>query len=122
MRIYAKTHQGIHTRHCRAEIFTEKIKKLTHLHKTVLIGERSGDTVNRYLLEWGGRYVNYDQTLCTPNSKGMTPDLVNEDWFVQPKLIIVRTGEQFKTCVDRDRLYLSNNLFSYFYINKLRIA
>ena len=44
----------------------------------------------------------------------MTPDLVNPAWFTQPKLVIVRTGEQFTTAIDREHLYLSNNLFSSF--------
>ena len=44
----------------------------------------------------------------------MTPDLVNAAWFTQPKLIIVRTGEQFTTAIDREHFYLSNNLFSSF--------
>ena len=51
----------------------------------------------------------------------MKPDLVSEHWFTQPKLIIVRTGEQFKTCVDRSNYYLSNNLFSSFYVDKLAV-
>jgi len=121
--IYEKvceTHEGIHTRLRRADIFPKQVEKLTALHKLVLISERSGDIVNRYFLECGGRYVNYDQTLCTPNSKNMTPDLVSEKWFTQPKLIIVRTGEQFRTCVDRSNHYLSNNLFSSFYVDKSR--
>jgi hypothetical protein len=116
-----ETHEGIHTRHRRADIFPEVIVKFTQMHKPALIGQRSGDIVERYLLDWGGRYVNYNQKLATPNKKGMKPDLVNESWFNQPKLIIVRTGEQFKTCVDRDNFYLSNNLFSSFYSMKERL-
>lgn len=110
-----KIHEGIHTRHRRADIFPENVQLLTPLHHPVLIGERSGDIVDRYFIEWGGRYVNYDASLCTPNEKGMTPDLVNPDWFERTKLVIVRTGEIFGTALDYERFYLSNNLFSAFY-------
>ena len=109
-----ETHEGIHTRHKRTELFPESVDVLTPLHKPLLIGEKSGDIIEPYYIQWNGRYVNYDPALCTPNSKGMTPDLVNAAWFTQPKLVIVRTGEQFTTAIDRDHLYLSNNLFSSF--------
>ena len=109
-----ETHEGIHTRHKRTELFPESVDVLTPLHKPLLIGEKSGDIIEPYYIQWNGRYVNYDPALCTPNNKGMTPDLVNAAWFTQPKLVIVRTGEQFTTAIDRDHLYLSNNLFSSF--------
>ena len=109
-----ETHEGIHTRHKRAELFPESVDVLTPLHKPLLIGEKSGDIIEPYYIQWNSRYVNYDPALCTPNSKGMAPDLVNAAWFTQPKLVIVRTGEQFTTAIDRDHFYLSNNLFSSF--------
>jgi hypothetical protein len=109
-----ESHEGIHTRHRRDDIFPEHVDVLTSLHKPLLLGEKSGDIIDRHFIEWNGRYVNYDQSLCTPNDKGMTPDLVNESWFTQTKLVIVRTGEQFKTAIDYDHFYLSNNLFSSF--------
>ena len=109
-----ETHEGIHTRHKRNELFPESVDVVTPLHKPLLIGEKSGDVIEPYYIQWNGRYVNYDSALCTPNSKGMKPDLVNAAWFTQPKLVIVRTGEQFTTAIDRDQLYLSNNLFSSF--------
>ena len=109
-----ETHEGIHTRHKRTELFPESVDVLTPLHKPLLIGEKSGDIIEPYYIQWNGRYVNYDPALCTPNSRGMTPDLVNAAWFTQPKLVIVRTGEQFTTAIDRDHFYLSNNLFSSF--------
>ena len=109
-----ETHEGIHTRHKRTELFPESVDVLTPLHKPLLIGEKSGDIIEPYYIRWNGRYVNYDPALCTPNSRGMTPDLVNAAWFTQPKLVIVRTGEQFTTAIDRDHFYLSNNLFSSF--------
>ena len=113
-RFICETHEGIHTRHKRTELFPESVDDLTPLHKPLLIGEKSGDIIEPYYIQWNGRYVNYDPTLCTPNNKGMTPDLVNPAWFTQPKLVIVRTGEQFTTAIDREHLYLSNNLFSLF--------
>ncbi len=109
-----ETHEGIHTRHKRTELFPESVDVLTPLHKPLLIGEKSGDIIEPYYIQWNGRYVNYDPSLCTLNSRGMTPDLVNAAWFTQPKLVIVRTGEQFTTAIDRDHFYLSNNLFSSF--------
>ena len=109
-----ETHEGIHTRHRRTELFPESVDVLTPLHKPLLIGEKSGDIIEPYYIQWNGRYVNYDPALCTPNSRGMTPDLVNAAWFTQPKLVIVRTGERFTTAIDRDHFYLSNNLFSSF--------
>ena len=109
-----ETHEGIHTRHKRTELFPESVDILTPLHKPLLIGEKSGDIIEPYYIQWNGRYVNYDPVLCTPNSKGMAPDLVNAAWFTQPKLVIVRTGEQFTTAIDRSYFYLSNNLFSSF--------
>ena len=109
-----ETHEGIHTRHKRTELFPESVGVLTPLHKPLLIGEKSGDIIEPYYIQWNGRYVNYDSALCTPNNRGMTPDLVNAAWFTQPKLVIVRTGEQFTTAIDRDHFYLSNNLFSSF--------
>ena len=109
-----ETHEGIHTRHKRAELFPESVDVLTSLHKPLLIGEKSGDVIEPYYIHWNGRYVNYDPTICTPNSKGMTPDLVHPTWFTRSKLIIVRTGEQFTTAIDREKYYLSNNLFSSF--------
>ena len=109
-----ETHEGIHTRHKRAELFPESVDVLTPLHKPLLIGEKSGDVIEPYYIQWNGRYVNYDPTICTSNSRGMTPDLVHATWFTQPKLVIVRTGEQFTTAIDREQFYLSNNLFSSF--------
>lgn len=109
-----ETHEGIHTRHKRSELFPETIEQLTPFHKPLLIGEKSGDIIEPYYIEWNGRYVNYNQELCTPNEKGMTPDLVNTEWFTQTKLVIVRTGEQFTTAIDYNHFYLSNNLFSSF--------
>ena len=109
-----ETHEGIHTRHRRTELFPESVSVLTPLHKPLLIGEKSGDIIEPYYIQWNGRYVNYDPALCTPNSRGMAPDLVNAAWFTQPKLVIVRTGERFTTAIDRDHFYLSNNLFSSF--------
>jgi type I restriction-modification system DNA methylase subunit len=110
-----ETHEGIHTRHKRAELFPQTVDILTPLHKPLLIGEKSGDVIEPYHIEWNNRYVNYDPNLCTPNDKGMTPDLVKPEWFTQTKLIIVRTGEKFTTTIDYNHFYLSNNLFSSFY-------
>ena len=110
-----EAHEGIHTRHKRTELFPEKVDVITQLHKPILIGEKSGDTIEPYYIEWNGRYVNYDPGLCTPNKSGMTPDLVNPSWFTQTKLVIVRTGEEFTTAIDYKNFYLSNNLFSSFY-------
>ena len=116
-----ETHEGIHTRHRRAELFPESVDVLTPLHKPLLIGEKSGDIIEPYYIQWNGRYVNYDPAFCTPNSKGMTPDLVNAAWFTQPKLVIVRTGERFTTAIDREHFYLSNNLFSSFLSQKFEL-
>ena len=109
-----ETHEGIHTRHRRAELFPESIDVLTPSHRPLLIGEKSGDIIEPYYIQWNGRYVNYDPELCIPNNRGMRPDLVTPTWFTQPKLVVVRTGEQFTTAIDRDYFYLSNNLFSSF--------
>ena len=38
-----ETHEGIHTRHRRSDIFPECAQSLLRCHKPVLIGERSGD-------------------------------------------------------------------------------
>ncbi|MBW1691620.1 MAG: hypothetical protein JRJ70_12890 [Deltaproteobacteria bacterium] len=113
LRNICETHEGIHTGNIREKLFIDRNKVLkdkSPKYKKLIIGASHGDFISRYHLFWNGAYVNYDQSIIDKNGKEYA-SLREERIFLEPKLFIVRTGDEFFSVYDGQQFYASNNLF-----------
>jgi type I restriction-modification system DNA methylase subunit len=108
-----EAHEGIHTGNIREKLFIDSQKPSNGKgirYKKLIIGSSHGDIVSRYFLFWNGAYVNYDPKVIDKD-KGEYASLREERIFLEPKLFIVRTGDEFYVVFDKESFYASNNLF-----------
>jgi len=113
LRNICETHEGIHTGNIREKLFIDcnrVLKDKGPKYKKLIIGASHGDIISRYFLFWNGAYVNYDPSIIDKNGKEYA-SLREERIFLEPKLFIVRTGNEFFAVYDGQQFYASNNLF-----------
>lgn len=107
-----ESHEGIHTGNVRHKLFFyhDDAKPATPHLKRLVIGSSHGDLVGRYALDWAGSLVNYDPSVVKVEN-GEYASLREERIFLEPKLFVVRTGDDFFVVLDKVQFYASNNLF-----------
>jgi hypothetical protein len=113
LRNICETHEGIHTGNIRENLFIDcdrVSKDKGPKYKKLIIGTSHGDIIGRYYLFWNGAYVNYDPSIIDKNGKEYA-SLREERIFLEHKLFIVRTGDEFFAVYDGQQFYASNNLF-----------
>lgn len=104
-------HEGIHSGNIRGKLFIKnKINEKCH---KLIFGR---DEMNRYYLNWGGMWVNYDKNMIGKN-EGEYAGLGKEEHFIKPKILIRRTGDRVLATSDEQGYFASNNLFV-FLLNK----
>jgi hypothetical protein len=105
---FLQCHEGIHTGNAR-DILFKKDKENEHC-KPLFYGGGAGDIINNYMSFGSGWYVDYRKSLIDKrNSKYAS--LRDERIFKFPKIYITRTGNPFKSFLDKET-YASNNFFS----------
>ena len=106
-----ESHEGIHSGNVRKRLFIPPgVTPVGPSIKPLVMGSSYGDIVGRYVLARSGWHVDYSPGIIDPD-KGEYASLREERIFVSPKLLAVRTGDALGLVLDRDHLYVSNNLF-----------
>ena len=100
-----EAHEGIHSGNIRAKLFVDE--QTNRFCKKMIFGR---DEIGRYLLQWGGRWVNYHEGIIN-RSKNEYANLANPRYFESPKVFVRRTGDFVMAVPDFSGLYASNNLF-----------
>jgi hypothetical protein len=102
---FTETHEGIHTGNIREKLFVD-----THQNeysKPLIFGR---EEVDRYSLNWQGRFVQYNPDLIDRDA-GEYASLREERIFLAPKIFVRRTGDRILATLDEQQFYASNNLF-----------
>jgi len=102
---FVEPHEGIHSGNIRHKLFLDKKKNKNC--KKLIFGK---DEVQRYYLEWDGKWVNYSKDVIDKKKKEYA-GLGKKEYFEIPKLVIRRTGDYILANVDYDNYYFSNNVF-----------
>jgi len=106
-------HEGIHSGNIRDKLFlneptTANCKKLLF----------KGPEVNRYYKKWEGKYVNYNKKIINKDKKEYA-NLGKEEYFINDKILLRRTGDKLIAILDKENYFASNNFFVlYFYNDK----
>jgi hypothetical protein len=100
-----ETHEGIHSGNIREKLFVEKAGN--EYSKKLIFGR---DEVQRYSLNWAGKYVNYTKGIID-KKKGDYANLGHPEYFEKPKMVIRRTGDYIVANIDKQNYYFSNNVF-----------
>ena len=83
-------------------------KKLKKNYKEVI----GGSEMNRYTLNWEGRYVDYGDYLACPRDPHI--------FEVEEKLIIRETGKRITATFDDEKYYLMSSVYSAFLIETVK--
>jgi hypothetical protein len=102
---YLEFHEGIHSGNIRGKLFIDECKGQNC--RPLIFG---GDEVQPFSLRWLGKYVVYDKDIIDKRS-GEYANLGHERYFIEPKLLIRRTGDQIIAVVDKNAFFASNNFF-----------
>jgi len=102
---YFTPHEGIHSGNIRHKLFLDT-KKNNNCKKLIL----GGKEVQRFLIEWHGKWVNYNTDIIN-KKEGEYAGLGKKKYFESDKLIVRRTGDYILANLDRDKFYISNNFF-----------
>ena len=102
---YFEPHEGIHSGNIRHKLFIDS--KINDNCYKLIFGRNE---VSRYLLNWNGKWVNYDKNIIN-KSRGEYAGLGKPRYFSEPKIIIRRTGDYILGALDENGYYFSNNSF-----------
>lgn len=102
---FLEFHEGIHSGNVRGKLFVDECASAEC--QRLIFG---GDEVQPFTLRWKGRHVVYDRSIIN-KSKGEYANLGREPHFVNPKLLVRRTGDRIIAATDYDHFFASNNLF-----------
>ena len=100
-----EVHEGIHSGNIRKKLFLDKqgsnnCKKLFF----------KGSEINRYAEDWNKKYVNYDKTIISKENKEYA-NLGKDEYFINNKILVRRTGDRIISTIDVNKFYASNNFF-----------
>jgi adenine-specific DNA-methyltransferase len=98
-------HEGVHTGNARAKLFVDQA--VDEHCVPVVVG---GSELRHGQLKWAGRWLNLAPD-ALDRSAGDYANLGRSQWFLRPKILVRRTGDQVVAAFDERGLYCSNNLF-----------
>ncbi|MFA6306625.1 MAG: TaqI-like C-terminal specificity domain-containing protein [Patescibacteria group bacterium] len=98
-------HEGIHSGNVRKKLFIDSSS--SELCKKLLF---KGNEINRYSKKWAGKYVIYDKKIIDRDKKEYA-NLGREEYFVNKKILVRRTGDRIIASIDEENFYASNNFF-----------
>ncbi|HDY67568.1 MAG TPA: hypothetical protein ENH85_07245 [Candidatus Scalindua sp.] len=110
----AHSHEGIHSGNIRSKLFLYHC--LDDSCFPLLFG---GSELRRYELVWEGRFIHYDERIIL-REKGEYANLARKEYFIEPKLLIQRTGDRVIASYDSTGFYASNNFFTCQFKDKYR--
>jgi len=99
------SHEGIHSGNIRDKLFP--MEKVDRDCCPLIFGR---DEIDRYILQWNGRYVRYTQSIIH-KELGEYANLGKHDYFKAGNILIRRTGDRLKATINSSGYYFSNNLF-----------
>jgi type I restriction-modification system DNA methylase subunit len=102
---FAASHEGVHSGNIREKLFTKEMR-LKSAKKMI-----KGSDIDRYHLEWGGWFVNYDPSLINRN-RGEYASLREEIIFLEPKIYTRQTSDRLIATYDAEGYYSDNTLHS----------
>ena len=105
LKSFLEIHEGIHSGNIRKKLFVDR-RVDTHC-RPLIFGR---DEIDRYVLEWGGKYVDYDPAIIDEKKKEYA-GLGKPSFFEPEKLVIRRTGDYIVAAYDPNGFYVSNNMF-----------
>lgn len=98
-------HEGIHSGNIREKLFIDS--SISANCKKLLF---KGTEINRYSEKWNGKYVNYNKEIIKKD-KNEYANLGKEEYFINEKILVRRTGDRILATIDRDKYFASNNFF-----------
>ncbi len=98
-------HEGIHSGNIREKLFIDP--PISKNCKKLLF---KGTEINRYSEKWNGKYVNYNKDIIKKD-KNEYANLGKEEYFVDEKILVRRTGDRILATIDNDKYFASNNFF-----------
>lgn len=107
-----RIHEGIHSGNIREKLFINEPKNKDS--KRLILG---GKELNRFLINWGGGWVDYSKSIIN-KEVGEYAGLGKKEYFENNKIVIRRTGDYILAAYDFKQYYFSNNVFVCIPINE----
>lgn len=105
LREVAETHEGVHSGNIRSKLFNRR-GELPSSRKML-----KGSDIDRYSLDWGGWFVNYDPSLIE-RGRGEYASLREERLFTESKVLTRQTADRIIATYDDCSFYTDNTLHS----------
>src|SRR3989344_64201 len=99
-------HEGIHSGNIRNKLFLDKPISSNKCKKLIF----KGSEINRYIDNWNKKYVNYDRIIVNKENKEYA-NLGKDEYFINNKILVRRTGDRIIATIDVNKFYASNNFF-----------